>query len=156
MKSTKPSLSEPIERLQRLRRRTLLVQATCMRWGTANDEDMHLVMNSALMARRVSRLIAEWLNAHPNWRLHPQPNAVGHWVLGSMSWATAHAHASMLARRHWLQVQFERIARDSADIRAITSSRVINDMLSGIQPDLKALLRLYASTDSHGQLAVSA
>jgi hypothetical protein len=156
MKSTISALSEPIEQLRHLRWRALLIQSTCMRWGTINAEDMHLVMNSALMARRISRVIADWLNAHPNWRLHPRPNPLGHRVLGALSWATAHAHAALPARRQWLRTQFERVARESADIRAITSSRTINDMLAGVQPDVKSLLHLYAATEDHEHVPASA
>ena len=151
----KSDLMEPIEELRRLRRRSLFIHAACVRWGSGNAGDMQLVMTSALMARRIARAVGDWLNAQPNWRLHPRPSALGHWGLAAVGFATAHAHPSSVSRRHWLQGQFERLGRESADIRAITSSRVINDMLAALQPEIKTLMRLYAACEDHPQLAAS-
>jgi hypothetical protein len=152
----KSDLMEPIEQLQRLRRRSLFIHAACVRWGAENADDMQLVMTSALMARRIARAVGDWLNVQPNWRLHPRPSTLGHWGLAAIGFATAHTHSSNASRRHWLQGQFEKVGRESADIRAITSSRVINDMLAGLQPEVKALMRLLAACEEHPQLAASA
>lgn len=152
----KSDLLEPIEPLRRLRRRALCIHAACVRWGAHNADDMQVVMTSALMARRIARAVGDWLNVQPNWRLHPRPSAVGNLALEVVGLAIAHSHPSIASRRRWLQDQFERVGRESADIRAITSSRVINDMISSLQPDVEALMRLYAAGEAQPELAASA
>jgi hypothetical protein len=50
-------------------------------------------------------------------------------------------HWSTSARTRWLTKELQALARECADIRAVTSSVSINDMLGRHQPSLSALQR---------------
>jgi hypothetical protein len=136
---------EPIGQLKVLRRRALLVRVVCRGWAGNGESDLYA--QSALVAWRLNRVISGWLMGHPNQQYHPNrsPWCAGSLVLAGLAlrawnWATR-------ARVAWLESQLQAMIRDCADIRSITSSVSINEMLARHQPSLIALQRL-ASTQA--------
>jgi len=130
---------EPIGQLRSLRFRALLVREVCRRW--AGGPDHALLIESALAAWRLSRVISGWLMGHPNRQYHPAPPA---WTairsIGA-GLAVRALHWSTGSRMRWLAQQLHILARDCADIRAVTSSVAINEMLGRQQPALSILQR---------------
>jgi len=130
---------EPIGQLQMLRRRALLLREVCVRWAGPGEQPVYGA--SALVAWRLSRVVSGWLSGHPNRQYHPTPSrrpslntiCAGLWVR-AVHWTTP-------ARARWLMVQLQALARECADIRAVTSSVSINEMLGRHQPSLSALQR---------------
>jgi hypothetical protein len=131
---------EPIGHLQMLRRRALLVRFLCRRW--AGGDEAGLYAQSALVAWRLSRVLSGWLSAHPNRQYHPTGSP---WFLGKLVCASLPVRAwrwSDRARTRWLARQLRALGRECADIRSVTSSGSINEMLGRHQPSVAALQSL--------------
>jgi len=131
---------EPIGQLQILRRRALLLREVCRRWAGSAESPVYGA--SALVAWRISRVVSGWLCGHPNQQYHqtPPPRASLRTICAGLG--VRAVHWSTVARARWLTAQLQALARECADIRAITSSVSINEMLGRHQPSLAALQRV--------------
>jgi hypothetical protein len=136
------NMFEPISQLQQLRRRALYVREVCHGWAKADAPALHA--QGALVAWRISRVVSGWLIGHPNEQFHPTRSPVFALALACGSLAVRASHWSEMARRRWLSTQLRALARECADIRAVTSSVIINEMLARHQPSLLALERVVA------------
>jgi len=137
---------EPIAQLQQLRRRALFVRAVCRVWAGAGKQDPHEhFAATVLLSWRLSRVVSGWLIGHPNAQYHPSRSP---WYPGLLACASLAVRATLwsdAARTRWLSDQLRALGRECADIRAVTSSVGINDMLSRHQPVLSTLERAVRS-----------
>jgi hypothetical protein len=142
---------EPVQELRQLRKTALQVNAACKRWsvtrglhgrgGPGKDRDAELLSRCALVGWRLARVITGWLQSHPNWRLHPSECPFAEFAMRTGAAAESMLYLSKGSRLNWLCAKLDHLERRCADVRAITSSAAINDMLSRHQPDLTLLRR---------------
>jgi hypothetical protein len=138
---------EPIDQLQMLLRRALLTREVCRRWAAAGDDPAYGA--SALLAWRISRVVSGWLSGHPNQQYHPPSSARAPVTTICAGLRVRAGRWSRRARARWLNTQLKALARDCADIRAVTSSVSINEMLGRHQPSLAALQRFASARPIH-------
>lgn len=136
-------LFEPSFALQKLRGRCLLIRELCHRWDELDDLKP-CYQDAALLVWRANRLIAGWLHAHPNPRHHPKSSAWGWAIRAVRAAAVAVVHRRAATRARWLHAQFVALGKDCADIRAVTSSVAINQLLAAHQPGILALQKRFA------------
>ncbi len=134
---------EPIAQLQQLRRRALFVRAVSRVWA-GSGKHQH-VAETVLLTWRISRVVGGWLIGHPNAQYHPSRSPLYSGLLACAALAVRASLWSDAARTRWLSDQLRVLGRECADIRAVTSSVSINEMLARHQPALSALYRLVRS-----------
>jgi hypothetical protein len=135
---------EPIVQLQQLRSRFLLMRAVCLR-SAPYDVRAGYFRDAALLAWRASRLIGGWLNGHPNSQFHPRDTRFAKLALHTHAALIGLLHGNARRRTVWLHEQLDVLAQACADIRAVTSSVAINDILGRRQPEIAALQRVTAA-----------
>jgi hypothetical protein len=133
---------EPIFQLQALRYRFLLIRALCRLGASSPKPQAAYFRDAALLAWRASRLIGGWLHGHPNDQYHPASTSAGRVALRSHAALIGLLHWSVRQRTLWLHRQLELVGQACADIRAVTSSVAINDILGRRQSEIAALQRL--------------
>jgi hypothetical protein len=138
-------MMEPIRELQRLRKAALQVNVACKRWSATAGASAEVLAHCALVGWRLARVITGWLQSHPNWRLHPSECRLAEFAIRTSAALESLLYLSDRSRLNRLGAQLAYLDRCSADVRAVTSSVAINDMLSRHQPDLKSLRRAVSS-----------
>jgi hypothetical protein len=136
---------EPVRELRQLRKAALQVNVACKRWSVTRGGNSEILSHCALVAWRLARVITGWLQSHPNWRLHPSECPLAELAMRTSAAVESLLYLSDRSQLNWLCAKLEYVDRRSADVRAVTSSVVINDMLSRHQPDLKSLRRALRS-----------
>jgi len=140
-------MSEPVRHLQHFRARSLRVNAVCKQWASEDESGPHerdfqlrqRLHRTALVSWRVARVVTGWLNALPDRRCHPLTSGVGQWSRTADACIIAMTYAAPCRRLRWIAEQLDLLNHEAANIRAITASPDINEMLARHQPDLKSL-----------------
>jgi hypothetical protein len=130
---------ESTPELQRLRRRSLLIHDRCEFWAANGSAHSDRFARSALVTWRLGRVVTGWLYAQPDRRVHPVATIGGELLRLVGSLVASFVHSSDESRLRWVYEQARIVEHRVADIRALTSARDINEMLSRHQPDVKGL-----------------
>lgn len=138
---------EPIVQLQALRYRFLLIRELCLR-SSEFDMRASYFRDAALLGWRASRLIGGWLHGHPNSQYHPKNSVRERVVLRTHALLLGLPHFGIRQRTLWLHGELAIVGRACANIRAVTSSVAINDILGRRQPEIAALRRVTAAASA--------
>jgi hypothetical protein len=135
---------EPILQLKALRYRFLLIRELC--WHSSGfGVHASYFSEAALLGWRASRLIGGWLHGHPNVQYHPKDSAARRLIVRTHAILVGLPHFTVLQRTVWLHQQLALAAHACANIRAVTSSVAINDILGRRQPEIANLMRVTAA-----------
>jgi hypothetical protein len=127
-------------RLRKLRIAVLRARALAYRLDGEQGRDDSIFSRTALTCWGIARYVTGYLSAHPNLRCQEGPSRRREWVDRLSASVTALATRQPAHRVRVLMAELERAARELDDVRAVTRSPELSDVLGRQQINVRRLL----------------